>query len=99
MGSRLQLHDVLKGIVPYVYFQAPSNDAMHYPCIVYERDSEFVAHADGGVYRKLKRYQVTVIDRDPDSELPDQVGDLKYCEFSRHFVADGLHHDVYNLFF
>ncbi len=46
-----------------------------------------------------KRYQVTVIDRNPDTELPDKVVELPMSEFSRAFMADNLNHYVINLFF
>jgi hypothetical protein len=47
----------------------------------------------------FKRYQVTVVDRNPDSDLPDQVQNLPLCQFSRFFTADNLNHFVFNLFF
>jgi len=41
---------------------------------------------------------VTVIDRNPDSDIPDRVGDLPLTRRSSHFVADGLHHDVFTIY-
>lgn len=100
MGRRLdELHPLLLDITPNVYFQPPPNVKMVYPCIVYRRDDEQVDHADNVPYLRKKKYQLTVIDRDPDSDLPDQVGALPLCVFDRFFAADNLNHDVYNLFF
>lgn len=73
--------------------------AMQYPCIVYSRDSIDTEHADNGPYRQMKRYQVTVIDRNPDSDIPDKVSALPMCRSSRHFTSDNLHHDIFTLYF
>jgi hypothetical protein len=42
---------------------------------------------------------VTVIDRNPDSEIPDKVAALPMTLFNRWFAADNLHHDVFNVYF
>jgi len=42
---------------------------------------------------------VTVIDRNPDSDLPGKVAELPMCTFNRFFTADNLNHDVYTIFF
>lgn len=99
MAPRLQLHSDLLGICDNAYFQPPQNIQMKYPCIVYARDGDSVQRADNGLYRHTKRYQVTVIDRDPDSELPDLVEELPLCSFDRFFAADNLNHWVLNLFY
>lgn len=102
MGRRLDLQTLLETLVPEggkVYFQPPANVQMQYPCIVYNRDTAVTRFADNNPYRYTKRYQVTVIDRDPDSEIPDKVALLPMCLFQRFFAADNLNHDVFNLFF
>lgn len=97
--GRLQLQSSLEELAPYVYFQPPDKSEIMYPCIVYKRDFAENLFADNGVYRHKKRYQVTVIDRDPDSDIPDLVAALPLCSFNRFYTADNLNHDVYNLFF
>jgi hypothetical protein len=72
---------------------------MQYPCIVYERDNAGTEFAGNLPYRITKRYRVTVIDRDPDSGIPAKVAMLPQCLFNRHFTTDGLHHDVYLLYY
>jgi hypothetical protein len=99
MAPRLELQALLLGFCPNVYHQAPPKTGMQYPCILYFRDDEQVEHADNSKYKWRKRYQVTVIDRDPDSLIPDQIGSLPFCSFNRHYKADQLNHDVYQLFF
>lgn len=99
MGLRLELHAILKAITPTVYFQPPNGMQMTYPCIVYKRDFASTEFADNNPYRNTKRYQVTVIDRDADSAIPDKVAKLPMCTYNRFFTADNLNHDVFNIFF
>ena len=72
---------------------------MKYPAIVYERDYAKMEYASNLPYLYAKRYEIMVIDRDPDSPIPDRVSKLPYCAFSRHFKAENLNHDVFNLYF
>src|SRR6516162_5813784 len=97
MAQRLELQSRLTDILgsSNVYFQPPPSIQMAYPCIIYHRDDEDTRHADDIVYKSKKRYQVTVIDPDPDSDIPDKVGALPMCVFDRFYTADNLNHDVY----
>lgn len=99
--SQIQLHEILTALegVQDAYFQPKQDVKMQYPCIVYSRDDSYVAHADNLAYLFLKRYQVIVIDRKPDSIIPDQVEELPYTRFDRSYISSGLNHFVYNLFF
>jgi hypothetical protein len=42
---------------------------------------------------------VTVIDQDPDSEIPDKVAQLPMTTFDRWFAANNLNHDVFDVYF
>jgi hypothetical protein len=101
MGQRTQLQLLLEAILgtTYVYFQPPATSEMNYPCIVYHRDTSDTRFADDIPYARTKRYQVTVIDRNPDSLIPDKVAQLRLCTHSRFFTADNLNHDVFNLYY
>ena len=99
MGQRTQLQSLLEMITPKVYFQPPANVQMEYPCIVYKRDRYKTEFADNNPYRLQKRYMVTVIDRNPDSTLPDAVASLPMCLYNRSFPANNLNHDVFVLYF
>lgn len=101
MGQRLELQAILLSLLgtPNVYFQPPPNVSMQYPAIVYERDDLSTSYADNAPYRHKTGYLLTVIDRDPDSEIPYRVADLPMCVFDRHYKADGLNHDVFKIFF
>jgi hypothetical protein len=100
MGQpRSELQAILVTFCNHVYFQPPPSIQMSYPCIVYTRDFEDTQFAGNLPYRRDKRYQVTVIDEDPDSLIPDKVGQLPKSAFIRSFVADKLNHDVFSVYF
>lgn len=71
---------------------------MEYPCIVLELDKRDVQHANNSPYRNAKRYQAMVIDRAVDSTIPDAVAALPRSSFSRRYVANQLHHEVFNIY-
>lgn len=102
MGQRVDLHTILSQILgdnKRIYFQPPASVEMNYPAIVYHRDNIDIEHADNKSYTKTTRYQVTVIDRDPDSDLPGKIADLPMCSYSRAFKSGGLNHDIFQLYF
>lgn len=100
MGQRLQLQALLETFgAEKVYFQAPSSDYMLYPCIVYGIDDESTKYADNNPYNRTLGYQVTVMDRNPDSLIPSKVAALPMSSFRRFFVVDGLNQTVYRLYF
>lgn len=101
MAQRLELQALLVNLLgsDNVYFQPPPSLQMQYPCIVYNRDSSRTKFADDKPYSIEKRYQIIVIDRNPDSAIPGKVAQLPKCIFDRFFTADNLNHDVFRLFF
>lgn len=100
MGKRQDLQDLLKTLgMTNVYFQPPENLKMVYPCIVYNRSGIESEHAGNKPYRSTSQYLVTVIDKNPDSEIPDRVAALPMSTFVRHFSRDNLNHYIFSLYF
>lgn len=99
MTDRLDLQALLKELCDNVYFQPPESIKLAYPCIVYKRDWAVTNFAENVPYKIVKRYLVTVVDRNPDSTIPASVAELPMCIFDRFYTADDLNHDVYKLFF
>lgn len=101
MSRRLELHEILCDILGSrnVYFQPPASVKMQYPAIVYSRETIRNEFADNSVYRQGTAYQVTVIDKNPDSEIVYRVSKLPTCRFNRHFTSDNLNHDVFVLYY
>lgn len=101
MAPRSELQELLKQLLESenVYFQPPPTTKMLYPCIVYQRDGASTEFADNRTYSFEQRYQVTVIDRNPDSLIPGKLKDLPKTLYTRFFAANGLNHDVFTIFF
>lgn len=101
MGQRIDLQMMLESILgsKFVYFQPPETIKLKYPCIIYSRSRFRKLPADNMTYAAFKMYQVTVIYRDPDSDLPEKILSLPYCSHDRHYTADNLYHDVFTLYY
>lgn len=98
---RTELHEILVGILGSrnVYFQPPASVSMKYPAIVYSWDGNNHTRADNLRYVPRRRYQVTVIDRDPDSEFPDMVEALPYCRMTTTIISENLHQFIFSISF
>jgi len=99
MGQRQNLQTLLKTLCDNVYFQPKSDTRMDYPAIVYQRDAARTTFANNLPYLFRQRYQVTVIDRDADSEIVPKVAALPMCTYNRGFAAESLNHDVFTIYF
>lgn len=99
--TRLSLHNTLieQTGVEHCYYSPPSNLRMKYPCIVYGLSGETNIFADDIPYVERKQWDVTVIDSDPDSEIPDKLKTLRFCRFDRAFASDNLNHFVFTLYY
>ena len=87
---------VLEG--PAVYYQPPSTVYMQYPCIRYALSRDNPLYADDTTYLAVPRYDVTVIDPDPDSDIPDWVKTLPGVRLERVYTAENLHHWVFTVY-
>jgi len=103
MDQRLKFHEVLIDLFPegkdHVYFQPPPDFKMQYPCIVYKLTDIDTIFANNSPYYNKKRWQVTSIDDDPDSNLPNKLANLPLNSFQRAFVKDNLNHSVFYIYF
>lgn len=102
MDRRLQLHEELCSVLGSrnVYFQPPGSIKLKYPCIIYDKRVGDILDADNKRYVKIDMYNLTVIDRDPDSTIEDDLLEhFRYCRPDRHFVADNLNHVTLSLYY
>lgn len=101
MASRLSLHIILEDILgsKNVYFQPPESIKMSYPAIVYSRSDIRNVFADDSVYNSRKQYQITLIDKNPDSVFVDKLSELPTCRYTRHYTSDNLNHDVFVIYY
>lgn len=101
MGLRTALQVLLESLIDSgeVYFQPPETVKLSYPCVVYELSSVSTRFADNAPYDFHKRYQITLITRDPDDHVVDELLSLPMCVFDRRYSADNLNHFVFQLYF
>ncbi|MCF8018191.1 MAG: hypothetical protein K9L62_02210 [Vallitaleaceae bacterium] len=101
MASQLELQTFLEDLIGSrnVYFQPPESKNINYPALIYNIDDRPTYFANDKPYMIRHRYKVIVIDRNPNSAIPDKVGSLQSCKFVTAYTKDNLHHTVYNLYF
>lgn len=99
--ERLDLQKKLKEFLGSnnVYFQPPATVKMHYPAIVYKLAEISLRSADDEVYLKRKRYQVQIIDPNPDTDYVDGfIESFDMCRFDSFFVAENLNHFNFTIY-
>lgn len=101
LSRRLELHEFLCDVLGSrnVYFQPPATTQMKYPAIVYSRSRINNLSADNDVYIQDKRYQLIVIDSNPDSEIVERISKLPTCQHDRQYKSENLNHDVFTIYF
>ena len=102
MDRRLTLHAELIRILGSnnVYFQPPESLKMKYPCIRYKKARPRVNHADDIRYFKKNHYEITVIDTNPDTDIPDRITDnFEFCSIERYYNSNNLTHCALDLYY
>ena len=83
----------------HVFFQPPENLKIAYPCIIYTQTGRNVKYAGNSIYASKTQYNITVIDKTPDSTIPKFVEQLPLCKYDRRFVTDNLYHDIFTIYY
>ena len=107
MASRLELHEEFIDILgsrtekeSRVYFQPPASKTMSYPCIRYSKGVPDLKLANNKIYKSTNRYEVIVIDPDPDSEIADKIlHHFQMCRIDQRYTADNLNHTVLTIYY
>lgn len=99
--AKQALHDILCDILgsSNCYFSPPADIEMTYPCFIYNYTNDLDSFADNIHYNYSKRYTITYITEDPDSNISELMRKLPYCSSDRNFAVDGLNHFVYTLYY
>lgn len=100
MASRLKLHEELITLLgsENVYFQPPTR--MSYPCIKYSKKQPSLSKANNKIYRNTNRYEITVIDYNPESEIPNKILEhFPMCSIDNSYVSDNLNHTILTLYY
>lgn len=98
--KRIELQKTLETVIGSrnVYYQPPESIKLKYPCIIYNLDDVDYIYADGLAYIESRRFNITIIHKNPDNNILDKMKELKMCSFDRYFVSDGLYHYVYTIY-
>ena len=99
MRPRLELHKLLKTYCDNVYYQPPESTKLKYPCIIYSREKLSTQKADNSKYLVHCAYSMRYITKEPDDSTVIELLMLPFCEHSRHYVADNLHHDSFTIYY
>lgn len=99
--TRLNLQAKLEELLgsKHVYYNPPENLKMEYPAIRYSKSDEEDIYANNIKYLSMSVYDLVVIDKKPDNPVIKKLLELPYSEFDRHYVADGLNHDIIRIFY
>ena len=100
MPKQLDFQKELLNICEHVYFQPPSNIKLEYPCIIYNYARGKDYWANNAIYEPIDCYDITIIDKNPNSELIDLVrSNFSYCSFDRSFRSDNLNHFTFTIYY
>ena len=107
MGQRQDFHEIMvkqydrleEPVKPCVKYQPGPSVTLTYPAIVYKLDDIPTIFADNRPYHWDHRYEVTVIDRSPDSKLRERLVQLPLSRFAMAFVVDNLYHFVFEIYY
>lgn len=99
--TRLNLQAKLEELLgsKHVYYNPPENLKMEYPAIRYSKNDIENTYASNIKYISRDVYNLVVIDKKPDNPVIKKLLELPYSEFDRHYVADGLNHDIIRIFY
>jgi hypothetical protein len=95
MKDRLELHEELCDVLGSrnCYFQPPSTVQLKYPCIIYSIRRIDTTKADNSKYLYNTSYDLIVIDKNPDSNIPIHlIEHFQMCSFDRSYESDNLNH-------
>ena len=100
-ARRIELQSKLEKLLGSrnVYYQPPETVRMEYPAIVYSKKDIESRYANDAKYSKLNCYEIILIDRLPDNSVIEELLDIPYLTFDRHYNSDNLNHDVFTLYY
>lgn len=101
MKTRLEVQDMLEKILgsSNVYFQAPPNTGMKYPCIVYRFDGFNRDNADNQPYILTGRWEIHHMYKSIKNDIKEtMLFAAPYVTFDRRIVTDGVYNDYYTIY-
>ena len=82
-----------------VYFQAPPNTGMVYPCIVYKFVRTDIRHADNKPYILTGKWEIHHMYKSIKNDLKEKMlFAAPYVNFDRRIVTSGVYNDYYTIY-
>lgn len=101
MKDRLEIQNLLEDALgsSNVYYQAPPNTGMKYPCIVYRLVRFNRNSADNSPYIVTRRWEIQHMYKSIKNDLTvSLLSKFPFgLEFDRRLVTDGIYNDYYTL--
>lgn len=81
-----------------VYFQPPENLKFEYPAIVFHLSKIEIDHASDVPYKGAREYSVTLITKDPEPDVIDEILKIPYSSLDTTYISDGMNHFVFTVY-
>ena len=101
MKTRAEMQTLLEGALgsKNVYFQAPPNTDMKYPCMVYSFDRFDRRNADNQPYIVTGQWTVHHMYKSPQRDLKEKMLFIApWVELERRIKHDGVYNDYYTIY-
>lgn len=81
-----------------VYFQPPENLKIGYPAVVFHLSKIEIDRASDVPYKGAKEYSVTLITKDPEPDVIDEILKIPYSSLDTTYISDGMNHFVFTVY-
>lgn len=81
-----------------VYFQPPENLKIEYPSVVFHLSKIEIDRASDVPYKGAKEYSVTLITKDPEPDVIDEILKIPYSSLDTTYISDGMNHFVFTVY-
>lgn len=81
-----------------VYFQPPENLKIGYPAVVFHLSKIEIDHASDAPYKGAREYSVTLITKDPEPDVIDEILKIPYSSLDTTYISDGMNHFVFTVY-
>ena len=101
MKTRDDMQTLLESVLgsQNVYFQAPPNTGMKYPCIVYRFETFDRKNADNKPYLLTGRWEIHHMYKSIKNDLKvKMLFAAPWVEHDRRLVIDGVYNDFYTIY-
>lgn len=100
MRTYRDLLNLLQQVVQHnrVYFQPPENLKIGYPAVVFHLSKIEIDHASNAPYKGAREYSVTLITKDPEPDVIDEILKIPYSSLDTTYISDGMNHFVFTVY-